>query len=226
MNGPAPQLAGGRPIRGLVQMTPLRPRSVLVRYATAVLAVLAVLSLKLAIPALARTDFPFTLFLAAILFGSWYGGIGPGLVATVLAALVGDYYFLPPIGSVFIGGEHEQLRLLQFVIEGCFISVLSGMRHHYLHLLYRRVEELRVTLHSIGHAVVTTDARGAVDFLNPAAEILTGWPPEEASGRPLAEVLILTDEDTGRPVEPPVAEAVRTGRTAWLSAPTLLVNRK
>ena len=38
-----------------------------------------------------------------------------------------------------------------------------------------RVEELRVTLHSIGHAVVTTDARGAVDYLNPAAEILTGW---------------------------------------------------
>ena len=110
--------------------------------AYAVLAVLLVFGLKLSIPALSRTDFPFTLFLAAVLFGSWFGGIGPGLVATVLAALIGDYYFLPPIGNVFVGGEHEPLRLLQFVIEGCFISVLSGMRHHYLHLLHRRVEEL------------------------------------------------------------------------------------
>jgi PAS domain S-box-containing protein len=207
-------------------MKPLRPRTELIRYGMAVLAVLLVLGLKLAVPALARTDFPFTLFLAAILFGSWYGGIGPGLVATVLAALLADYYFLPPIGSVFVGGEHEQLRLLQFVIEGFFISVLSGMRHHYLHLLHRRVEELRVTLNSIGHAVVTTDAHGAVDYLNPAAEALTGWQPAEAAGRPLGEVLNLTDEGTGRTVEPPVAEAVRTGQPAWLTKPTLLVNRK
>jgi PAS domain S-box-containing protein len=207
-------------------MTPLRPRTLLIRYGMAVLAVLLVLLLKLAIPALARTDFPFTLFLAAILFGSWFGGIGPGLAATVLAALVADYYFLPPIGSVFVGADHEQLRLLQFVIEGCFISLLSGMRHHYLHLLHRKIEELRVTLNSIGHAVVTTDARGAVDYLNPAAEILTGWQPDEAAGRPLAEVLSLIEEGTGRTIEPPVAEAVQTGRPAWLSAPTLLVNRK
>jgi Domain of unknown function (DUF4118) len=69
-------------------MTPLRPRSVVIRYSIAVLAVGLVLLLKLGVQPLARTDFPFTLFLAAILFGSWFGGIGPGLVATALAALV------------------------------------------------------------------------------------------------------------------------------------------
>jgi PAS domain S-box-containing protein len=207
-------------------MAPLRLRTAALRYGIAVLAVVLVLGLKLTVPALSRSDFPFTLFLAAILFGSWFGGIGPGLAATALAALVGDYYFLPPVGSVFVGGDHEQLRLVQFVVEGCFISVLSGMRHHYLHLLHRRVEELRVTLNSIGHAVVTTDARGAVDYLNPAAEVLTGWQPDEAAGKPLAQVLNLIDEETTKTVEPPVAEAVRSGRTAWLPAPTLLVNRK
>lgn len=207
-------------------MTPLRPRSILIRYGIAVLAVGLVLLLKLSVSALARTDFPFTLFLAAILFGSWYGGIGPGLVATALAAILGDFFFLPPIGSVLVGDTHEQLRLMQFLIEASFISVLSGMRHHYLHLLHRRVQELRVTLHSIGHAVVTINARGAVDYINPAAEALTGWSAEEAAGRPVADVLCLTDEGTGRTVEPPVAEAVQTGRTAWMAAPTLLVNRK
>src|SRR4029077_15011931 len=100
------------------------------------------------------------------------------------------------------------------------------MRHHYLPLLHRRVEELRVTLNSIGHAVVTTDARGAVDYLNPAAEALTGWPPAEAAGRPVGAVLNLTDEGRGGTLEPPGAEAVRTGQPTWLTKSTLLVNRR
>src|SRR5262245_4773780 len=124
-------------------MTPLRSRAP-VRYGMAVAAVLFVLCVKFSLSALTGTEFAFTLFLAAVLVSAWFGGLGPAVLATVLAALLGDYYFLPPVGSVLSGDQREMNRLIQFVIEGLFISVVSGTRSRVLALLHRRVEELHV----------------------------------------------------------------------------------
>jgi two-component system cell cycle sensor histidine kinase/response regulator CckA len=52
-------------------------------------------------------------------------------------------------------------------------------------------EWLFTTLRSIGDAVVASDEKGRVTFLNPQAEVLTGWSQEEALGRPLGEVLLI-----------------------------------
>src|SRR5205807_2550079 len=101
------------------------------------------------------------------------------------ALAAADYFFIEPVDSISVGEWGGNSRLLQFAFEGFFISVLSGMRRRYLLLLHRRVEELRVTLRSIADAVVTTDARGVVDFLNPVAEGQTGWATAQAAGRPL-----------------------------------------
>ena len=59
-------------------------------------------------------------------------------------------------------------------------------------------ELLRVTLASIGDAVIAADGRGLVTFLNPVAERLTGWSPAaSAVGRPLAEVFCLVPSTAG-----------------------------
>ena len=63
---------------------------------------------------------------------------------------------------------------------------------------------LRVTLQSIGDAVITTDAAGAVVWLNPVAERMTGWPADEAKDRSLGEVFRLVDETTRLPIDAPV----------------------
>lgn len=55
---------------------------------------------------------------------------------------------------------------------------------------------LQVTLATIGDAVITTDVRGRVRFMNPAAESTTGWPLPMAYGRPLSEVARLHDLET------------------------------
>ena len=52
-------------------------------------------------------------------------------------------------------------------------------------LIHEQRERLHVTLASIGDAVISTDAEGRVDFLNPVAENLVGWKSEEAAGRTL-----------------------------------------
>ena len=52
-------------------------------------------------------------------------------------------------------------------------------------------QQLRVILDAIGDAVMATDADGRVSFMNPTAQMLTGWPEEQAKGKPLAEVFQL-----------------------------------
>ena len=82
---------------------------------------------------------------------------------------------------------------------------------------------LRVTLSSIGDAVITTDASGNVTFLNPVAESLIGWSLNEASGVPLDVVFKIVNEETRRTVENPATRALREGLVVGLANHTLLI---
>jgi diguanylate cyclase (GGDEF)-like protein/PAS domain S-box-containing protein len=72
-------------------------------------------------------------------------------------------------------------------------------------------ELFRVTLASIGDAVVTTDAAAVITYLNAVAERLTGWDDRTARGRPLAEVFRILDEVTREPAENPVDRCLKGG---------------
>ena len=67
--------------------------------------------------------------------------------------------------------------------------------------LKEQKERAEVTLQSIGDAVITTDARGRIDYLNPVAETLTGWSQERAAGQPLGAVLRVIHEGTRETAE-------------------------
>ena len=99
----------------------------------------------------------------------------------------------------------------------------------YKHRADRRVREqrewLRVTLTSIGDAVIACDTDTRVTFLNPVAEALIGWKAEEASGLPLASVFRVVDERTGEPVEEPVARVLAEGRAVALTNHVALVTK-
>jgi PAS domain S-box-containing protein len=86
-------------------------------------------------------------------------------------------------------------------------------------------EWLRVTLESIGDAVVATDMEGRVTFLNPVAEELTGWTVAEAVGRPLPEIFHIVNEETRKPAENPVSKVLREGTIAGLANHTILISR-
>lgn len=66
--------------------------------------------------------------------------------------------------------------------------------------LFREKELAEVTLHSIVDGVITTDAGGDVEYLNPAAEYLTGWGLAEAKGKPLQAVFSIINEATREPI--------------------------
>jgi PAS domain S-box-containing protein len=84
-------------------------------------------------------------------------------------------------------------------------------------------ELLRVTLSSIGDAVITTDKEIRITFLNPVAETLTGWMQEEATGVPLERVFKIVNEETHRTVENPATRALREGVVIGLANHTLLI---
>ncbi len=91
--------------------------------------------------------------------------------------------------------------------------------------LARQHELMRVTLQSIGDAVITTDAAGRVSWLNPAAERMTGWASAQAQGRPMPEVFHTVHEQTREVVRDPVASCLASHRTVDLADHTLLLAR-
>lgn len=70
--------------------------------------------------------------------------------------------------------------------------------------LLREKERAQVTLHSIGDAVVRTDEAGAIEYMNPAAERLSGWAFENARGRGLDQVIRLIHEGDRRAAADPL----------------------
>ena len=89
--------------------------------------------------------------------------------------------------------------------------------------LYEQRQWLRVTLSSIGDAVITTDTQGSITYLNPVAVSLTGWTQEEAAGIPLEFVFKIINEETRQTVENPATRALREGLVVGLANHTLLI---
>jgi diguanylate cyclase (GGDEF)-like protein/PAS domain S-box-containing protein len=98
-------------------------------------------------------------------------------------------------------------------------------RHRAEEALYQERERALITLHSIGDGVITTDAEGRVDYMNPVAENVTGWTYGEAQGYPLTEVLPLINETTRQPLKSPADISLNSGRVVNISEQCLLINR-
>jgi PAS domain S-box-containing protein len=100
-----------------------------------------------------------------------------------------------------------------------------------IHLARRQAEEalrkqsdwLRVTLSSIGDAVISTDVEGRVTFMNRVAESLTGWGEVEALGRSLTDILQVINEQSRQPVGNPALRALREGTIVGLANHTILI---
>jgi PAS domain S-box-containing protein len=91
--------------------------------------------------------------------------------------------------------------------------------------LFQSEQQLLTTLESIGDGVITCDAEGRVQMMNPVARELTGWNQEQALGRLLDEIFHIVDGVTRQPVETPVAQVKRLGHHVGLSSHTVLIRK-
>ena len=81
-------------------------------------------------------------------------------------------------------------------------------------------------LKSIGDAVIATDSRGRVLFMNPVAEWLTGWTIEEARGRPIDEVFVIVNKHTRAAAANPVRQAIREATICSLDEYSILIDKQ
>jgi PAS domain-containing protein len=209
-----------------------RTDSLILRYGCAVVGIILATGVRLLFDPILEDKFVFTLLIFAVMFASWYGGFGPAVAATLLGALIAAQLFLAPRGSFAVEGFDNQMGLALYLAVSFGIALLGGAMRQAQHraegstreLLLKqkqievamqerlRVEEqLRVTLQSIGDAVISTDLEGRITFLNLVAAEITGWRQQEAKGRPLIDVFNIVNEQTHRTVENPALRVLNEG---------------
>jgi PAS domain S-box-containing protein len=173
---------------------------------------------------------PYITFFPAVVVAAWYGGLYPALLATLLGAFSAWVLFVRPSLSFGAQTSADVIGLLLFLVMGLAIAGLGGA----MRAAQRRAtdaeqttreqaERLRITLASIGDAVIATDELGRVSYLNPVAESLTGWKTVEATDLPLEQVFCIVNELSRQPVENPAAKALREGVVVGLANHTVLI---
>jgi len=91
---------------------------------------------------------PVSLFLCAVILSAWFGGVGPGLLATALSVLAFYYYFLPPIHS-WDAKPGEIPRLVIFMVSALFVGSLSAAQRSATESLRRARDDLRGTVQEL-----------------------------------------------------------------------------
>ena len=91
--------------------------------------------------------------------------------------------------------------------------------------LFREKERAEVTLYSITDAVITTSATTHIQYMNPAAERLTGWSNKEAHDLPLAAVIQIMHEISGEPLPDPMQVCLRNNAAETLAQHGVLLRR-
>ena len=91
--------------------------------------------------------------------------------------------------------------------------------------IFEEKERAQITLQSIGDGVITTDADGMVDYINPVAQDLTKWDTRGARGNHISKIMTIVNERTRTNVENPVVRCLREGRTVTLADNSILITK-
>lgn len=159
-----------------------------VPYGVAALLIAAAAGLQLALEPLSGPAVPYVPFFAAILLAGWYGGFGPGALATGSAALLVMEVFLPPPGLAI--GARDWLPLGLFVGTGLGMSWISHRLRQAEagqkavgHLATTRAERLDAIINTTVDGIIVIGSDGKIEAFNRGAERLFGYSESEVVGR-------------------------------------------
>jgi C4-dicarboxylate-specific signal transduction histidine kinase len=183
-------------------------------YGIAALAVAAALTIS-RLPAVHLQDAPVSLFLCAVILSAWFGGVGPGLLATALSAFAFNYYFLPPIHS--LGPKPEEIpRLVIFTVSALFVGSLSAAERRAIESLRRARDDLRKTVQELQS---TNEALQAESLERKHAE--EAWREAQAELARVSRVTTMGEltASLAHEVNQPIAAAVTNANTClrWLT---------
>lgn len=206
-------------------------RSATLRYGCAFLTTALALVVTRSMTDFERAPY-FTLFIFAVLVTAFYSGWRPALLVIGLSTLLNYFLMIAPFYKLGFARPNDAIRLAVFmalstVIAGLVELLRSGVTQ--LQVAQIKIaeqgEQHRVTLTSIGDAVISVDLQEKVQFMNRIAQSLTGWSLEEARGQRLEEVFRIIGELTRKPLDSPVSRALSSGTAVDLENHALLLRK-
>jgi PAS domain S-box-containing protein len=159
------------------------PKSRLNRYLPAIVAVAAVVLLRMLLRPLLFDTYPYTLFNMSIMVAAWYGGVRAGIFAGVLSLTIGHYFFVQPFHTLHFSPGRDGAAGLIF----CAVAVLSDWVARKLRFATARAEEgerrIGEILESLGDNFISLDSNWRFTWVNRAAEGMLGSSRAELLGR-------------------------------------------
>jgi PAS domain S-box-containing protein len=140
---------------------------------------------------------------------------------TFVAYLSGEVSTPPDMATELVAVGISALMLAGIV----GIAPVFRSRMRFEQELREQREWFRVSLSSIGDAVIATDLDGRVHYTNPVAQGLCGWSGAEASGKPLEDVFRIINEETRETASNPVEKVLESGLVVGLANHTVLIAR-
>jgi PAS domain S-box-containing protein len=168
---------------------------------------------------------PLVTMFGAVAAVVWIGGTRPSVVVAIAGYVICDYLFIPPRGQFANGGLPGVIGAVAYLFTCALIIGIGETARRGHRLSNERRELLRITLLSIGDAVITTDLAGRVTSMNAVAETLTGWSQAHALGQPLDAVFRILNEETRAAVANPATKALREGIVVGLANHTVLLGK-
>ena len=168
---------------------------------------------------------PLVTVFGAVAAAVWLGGYRLAIPITLIGYIACHYLFIEPRGTLNLSRTSDIVGLVAYLFT-CSLIIAFGEAARISHSrAHQRQEVFRVTLRSIGDAVITTDIEARITYINGVAESLTGWSHEDALGQPLDRVFRIVNEVTRQPVENPAVRALRQGLVVGLANHTILIKK-
>jgi PAS domain S-box-containing protein len=194
-------------------------------YLLSLAAIVVAVAVRWALDPLMGDALPLVTLFGAVAAASWIGGWRPALLVTIIGYLAAEFLFIAPRGAIRIADTSQIVGLVAYAFTCALIIGFGEAMRIAQDEASQRRELMRVTLRSIGDAVMTTDISGRITYLNEVAESITGWTQAEAQGQPLDIVFHVVNETTRLKVENPAVRALREGIVVGLANHTVLLRR-
>jgi PAS domain S-box-containing protein len=153
-----------------------RSRPGYIRYPVAAFVVIVTLWLRVALTPVVGEQSPYISFFLTVVWASWFGGIGPGILATILSAIGAWYFVVSPTGVDIPQGTAILLFIGQGLLVSYFVDALRGSR--------RRIASI---VESISDGFAVFDRQWRIIYVNEPGAAMAGFTPDDLIGQAVWE---------------------------------------
>jgi PAS domain S-box-containing protein len=121
---------------------------------------------------------PFLLYFGVVIIATGFGGIGPGIIATIISAIVCSYFFIPPLRT-FHFTNTDAIQVLVFVLECLLLIALSGAVTRANNRVRKTAERFHALVEHSADVIAVTDLSAKILYCSPSVKKALGYSVKE-----------------------------------------------